>query len=486
MRTDSWFLKLVTFAGMFFASGVVVDGGAGGDGGDGGSGGDGGQGGGDGEGEVEIVEEGDQGGEADEAEPEGEEPEDLTDDDEEIGDDGDDGKAQAARKATEKAVKAALEKLHAADPASAKLLRKTFYQQETTINGYRNVFPTPIAAREAYDLIEVSGGEAGIAKNKRDADSFASELNMIAKGEPAIIDELAKDAPQGLVKLTPYIVDRFRQVADEETVDRFAAGIMAPYFKDKGIIDGVRRAAELIGDGKGEDAYKKVVEIYNWLRGVESLAAKKAEVRDSGRNSEIDRREQELNQREQREYHGRVGQTVTRRMNTIIEKHLSPYLRDALKAKRGLTTEQRRDLTQGVFNRIARILERDDTYQDRFRELLETGDLARIDRYVSSQLGLKIRKAVRGEWQSRGFAGGNISRRATDKRGAGVTRNGQGGGGQGNGNRIVLGRKPEGSQIDWSKDKSRMRYTGRMINGIHMGEATLKDGKIVRWDWNRV
>ena len=72
-------------------------------------------------------------------------------------------------------------------------------------------------------------------------------------------------------------------------------------------------------------------------------------------------------------------------------------------------------------------------------------------------------RIVRQVWAESGFAGGKPRVRVAVGNGAGVAR-------------TIVGTKPKAEDIDWTKDRSRMRYMS--------GEATMKDGTIRRWDRN--
>lgn len=461
---------------LFFASTTtIVDGGAA-DAGDAGGGGDAGDAdsGLDGAGD-EAGDAGDsdaEGIETDEREVEGDEAADTEASDETEGRAGArDGKKEAD------AVKKALNKIREADPEAAKTLRSAFFKQEQALSGYRSAFKTPAEARAAFDVLESAGGEEGIGNLSNEANSYARELTAIAQGNPEILDELATDYPDGLEKLAQPFLSKLREIRPE-TYDRMSARFVTDALENMGdsgvsVISSIGRALELVADGKQQAAFDQLKLIRQWFADTKKFATTKPAEKN---NPAVDQRAQELERKEQAIYHGEVGKAVTSRMNTMVEKHLNPYLRDAIKAKRGLSMDQKKGLAQGIFDRLASALRADSKYQDRFKALLSEGDINKIDRYVSSQIDLRIRKAVRAEWHSRGFAGGTPSAKGKGAAAAnGAART------AGNGNSNVATRvsaKPQASEIDWSKDRNRSRYM--------LGQATLKNGKIVKWSWDQV
>lgn len=471
---------------LFFASTTtIVDGGAA-DAGDAGGGGDAGDAdsGLDGAGD-EAGDAGDsdaEGIETDEREVEGDEAADAEASDEAEGRAGArDGKKEAD------AVKKTLNKIREADPEAAKTLRSAFFKQEQALAGFRRAFKTPQEAMElteeigsltAYDTDgNVISGRDALPHLEREAKSYARELTAIAQGDAEIIDELAADYPDGLEKLAQPFLSKLREIRPE-TYDRMSARFVTDALENMGdsgvsVISSIGRALELVADGKQQAAFDQLKLIRQWFADTKKFAATKPAEKN---NPAVDQRAQELERKEQAIYRGEVGKAVTNRMNTMVEKHLNPYLRDAIKAKRGLSNDQKKGLAQGIFDRLASALRADSKYQDRFKALLSEGDVNKIDRYVSSQIDLRIRKAVRAEWHSRGFAGGTPSAKGKGAAAAnGAART------AGNGNSNVATRvsaKPSADQIDWGKDRNRSRYM--------RGEATLKNGKVVKWSWDQV
>jgi hypothetical protein len=440
--------RLTLFCGLFFASsGVAVgDGGAGGDEGAGGE--EGGAGAGD-EGA------GDQGAEGAESEQgaigEGEEAGE--------GEEGEEGaedrklgpQAQAAE------VKKALEKIRAADPESAKTLRKAFFKKEQEIGGYRKSFKTAAEASEAHDLLEIHGGADGIAELKQQTDDYVNELLGMERGDPALIENMARDFPKGLIKLAPMALEKLRTL-DAPAYERTIAKHMVSALKDKGVANTISRIGELIADGKQEPAFQLAKQLKDWIASVESFALTVAKDEPNERDKEIAERERGVQTREQKIFYGQVHSAVLSRQQNIIDKALGSYLK-----QRKLTPEQRQELSSGIRGRIARALEADDRYQDRLKALLEKGDVQAVTRFIADHTQQRVAKAASREWTARGFAGDTTKRAA----------------GGGSGAAAAVGSKPASDQVDWSKDPRKLRYIGDGVTG----EYTDKKGNVHRFKW---
>ena len=368
---------------------------------------------------------------------------------------GEEAEGAPKRLITEKDVTKSLEELKKTNPRIAGELRKAYFDSKK----FREFFQNPAAAQQAHELLETVGGEEGIGSMQGEVQEYAQELTGMAQGDPKLIDELAADFPDGLAKLTPVALDKL-QSANPAAYDRTMAKHMARIFRDKNVTNVVRRAIELTQDGKGQQVFDTLSRLQQWMTGIEDLASKEPETRsaDDPKQKEIQQREETLNQREQRIFTSTVAKQVTTSMNRIIEKHLAPLMKG-----RKLTLEQKQELASGTSSRIAAALKSDTVYQRRLKALLEQGDVAKIDRFVSSHVEQRAAKAAQAKWTASGFSGTKAAA------------NGAGGGQR---TRTITGKKPSSADIDWTKDPRRERFAN--------GEATLKNGTVAKWDWDKV
>jgi hypothetical protein len=239
---------------------------------------------------------------------------------------------------------------------------------------------------------------------------------------------------------------------------------MAKAMAERGFTRSVERVFELIGDDKKQAAQDLAGKLIEWIRGVEQFGKAPTANADKEAMSEVEQRAAEVAQREENIFRGQVGGEITRTMKRIISRHLTPLLKG-----RNLTLQQKQDLAGGIFSHISGSLQKNQTYQERFRSLLDNHDAVGANRYAGSQVDRIAKKAVQTVWANRGFASAGVRRAAANgNRGAG-----------GASGPAVMGKKPSADKIDWDKDRSKMRYMA--------GEATLKKefgGKIVRWDRN--
>lgn len=456
---------LPLMASFFFASTAVIPGGDGGAGDTGDTGGgDAGDAGDVGEGDAADAGGDGTGGEGDSADDSGDVGGEESDDTGES----ESADGQSTPKTRTEAVKKALEKLRESDPETAKLLRKEFFKQKQDIRGYKESFRTPAEAIAARDLIESIGGETGIAEMQGEVKEYANELSSMAEGNPRIVDDLARDFPKGLVKLTPHAVSRLKQIDAAAYTQRIAApGTVDVLNMTAGSLNGstplhaMDRLIELIADGKQDAANGMAKALRQWAADVTAYArvaeTRRGEIDDDDPDRKaLNAERAEVQTEKQRIFTQQVSTSIMSRLNRVVEQHLAPYLK---KAK--LTPEQRKSTNNAVRNRITKMLEREPKYQTPFKAALEKGDIRAIERLVGSWANIKAKKAMPAEWAERGYGG-------TKTNGA-------------SGERAVpsVSSKPKMEDVDWSKDPRRLRYTGDGITG----EYTDKNGNVRRFKW---
>jgi hypothetical protein len=446
----SLFAKLSVFLGMFFASTTVVPDGGGDVADDSGGGGDDG-----GDDAGDGGDQGDEGGEGEEAASDetGDEGDEETD--EEAG--GGEVEKPDTRAVSAAQIKKAIDELKKIDPKVAEIARRGIYE-----NGdYRRAVGSVAQARELADTFESLGGHEGIADMQQEVGDYAQELTSMAQGDPSVIEDLARDFPGGLVKLVPHAVDKL-QTVDPGAYEHLAARIVSGTFQDKGVASRMDRLAELISDGKQREAFELTKQIREWMSAVKGIAGQRPQSREETPEARQARETLEAaNTKEMNIFRGQVAGVVIKGMNEAITKALAPQIK-SLK----LTTPQKDALQNRVRTRLASVFERDDRYQDRMAQLLRAGDINAIRRFLRGRLDRNmVRKAV-----ARELALGNFRVKRAPAAAASA------GGSNASGTVLKVAKKPTPDQIDWSRDRGRMRFT--------KGEATLKNGKTVRWNWD--
>jgi hypothetical protein len=357
------------------------------------------------------------------------------------------------------AVKKALNAMRATDPKAAGELRKMYFEGQQ----YRQSFATPAEAQAAKDLIEIEGGAEGITKNKQEADAYAGELARYASGDTGAIDDLAKNYPESLAKFAPYGLEKLRQINQPAYLRTMAAEI-SHVFNERGVRATFNQLVKVISAG-GEGAQQRALEtaktIGDWLDGCDKIAAEQREApKYDKEREEIDKGKKEIADEKHNIYMGQVSKASLTRMNQVISKAMTEQM-----GKVKLDDGQKKGFYKDIFDSISSTLEGNATYQSQLKSLIKKGNIQEIARFVESHTKQQVGKAAAAAWKARGFDGG-------------VRRTAPGGGNGAPAGTIRLSKKPDASQVDWSKDRDRSQFM--------TGRATLLNGKKVTWEWDAV
>ena len=453
---------LLPFRGLFFASTSAIPDLGGGDAGDagGGAGDSGGtdDGGTTDDGSVSDVVEDDG-----ESILEGDQGEEETTEEEEAGTD-EEGEAAKA-KGAKPTVESALNKLRKVDPKSADVLRREHFQ-----NVQYRMAGTPQEVQSMKDFIMLHKGEEEITAKIEQGDRFADELIMVRDGDPQIVKDIAMESPEGLMKLAPSVLQECQRI-DPKKFDAMMARPMARIMREYGVTPLMQQVSRFIKAGQQKEAFDAVAELIGWVSTVEQLAEQSQEQPLTDREKQLQERERGIESEKTKIYQGEVGKVSVQRTNSAISKHLTPLINDAKKKGIVLTLEQKQDVATGVYTEIANSLKANTTYQRQMKAFYQRqAPPEEIAEYVEGHVQRLAEQASKKVWERKGWAA-RMGRSATKPGATG-----------GNGQRpsaVMISAPPKPENIDWSKDPSRARFMG---DG-RVGEATLRNGKVVRFKW---
>jgi len=345
-------------------------------------------------------------------------------------------------------IKNAFEKLKAADPRAAADLRKSYYSLQQQIT-------------EAKELLELHGGEDGIANLKQEAEEYASTLSKVAQGDPAVLDEVIADSREGFLKLASASIDKMR-VLDPVAYDRTLAPHLLSTLERTGVSQTFDVVAQFIRAGDGQGALEAISKAIEWRDQLGKFAKENQQktADNDPREMQLKTEKESIAKEKAEFYQGQINAAVTSTINTDLSKHLTPLLKG-----KTLTPQQKQGIVSDAYTEIAKTIRAQERTQAQIAAFRKQNKPAEeIARFLSSKITARdaegrslASRAVNTAWQGRGF-GSAPSRTA----------------GQPTGVQNVT-KPPESSTIDWTKDRSRERHMS--------GEATLKNGRIVKWNW---
>jgi hypothetical protein len=345
------------------------------------------------------------------------------------------------------------------------------------------------AIRAQKAAIDALGGEEGIDNLNSEVADYRKEIDQFAQGDPGLIEQLYEGDPKGVVSAAQNILELLG-AKNMEQLDTVLLPHLANRLQQVGFVDYLVKAAGFCKEGKGQEAYDTLAELGKWWSNLKKDAdgiSQGRKQRDP-REEEFQRRGQEADRREREFYDSQINTEVTRHNNTAIRRISAELIRDAKLKGEGL-----RDWEQNLLSRVLDTMRKDKAFQSRAKQIKAKGDVAATSRFINDKF-MEVLPTVFRAYKNLRFpaiaAKKSSSAAATNKGGtasggamggkAGAGTSGNGAGGSGGG-ALLVQTLPKRDQIDWTKTTDAMYHIGRGT-----GEAVLKDGKRVKWDWTTV
>lgn len=307
-------------------------------------------------------------GEGEEAEPE---PEDLETD---------------GRRIDDKTRKA-IAKLKKVDPLAAKAVAEAYFRE----NAYKKQFPTVQAARAAKATLDSLGGDEGITALQGEVESFRTEIKQMANGDPELIGQLYESDPRGLELSTGASI-KFIGSKDADAFDRVVIPPMVTRLEKAGMYTSIPALLKLIQDGKGQEAYDLTLEIQKWLSDAKSMQKEQMDLagRKDPEREAVAREREELATQKTKMFDDATGVDVNRMNNTALKRAIDPLFRE-LK----LDADGRREFTNGLQQRIWKMMKEDSTFQMQQRAIAKKGDVQERAEFISGKFQELLPEAFR-------------------------------------------------------------------------------------------
>lgn len=361
-----------------------------------------------------------------------------------------------------KEVQAALKALKDLNPGNIKAvntLRQAYFAEQH----YLKAFPTPAAAHSAKAALELVGGSEGIAGLQSQIAAGEQMDASLEQGDPAVLDDVIKDFPEGFKKLAPHVLDRLQTLdptAYAKTVQPHAYGLLEAAGLGQ-VISSMQQALE----GNNVAQVKELLgKTQAWLDGQKQKAGERQNQPDPER-AKFDTERQKFQQEKEQAFRGDIGRQTVTHQNEVMTKSLSPYLKG-----KNLSSEAKTDLADGINREIAKLLKSNTAYQSQVKAMLgaRTRDQGKIVSYINAAVDEATPKAVKSVWDRR--YGAVPVTKAAPKPGTLGAKPTSGG-------VVKLPTKPNRADVDWEKDPSRMLF---ITNKAFMKTGPYK-GRQVTW-----
>jgi hypothetical protein len=285
-----------------------------------------------------------------------------------------------------------LKQLKALNPKLEKSIRGAFF----ALNSYKEVFPGGIQeAKQFKTELQQFGGFDGI-KSIQESSAKLQEIDgKIEKGDPSVVDGMAEMLPvEAYPAIAGKLLDTFG-AKDAEGYQRMMSGIIANTFDQSGIPFHLQRIADFIQFGKADEAVKLLGEIGKWANGFRELANQKPQPKAVDPNAEkFAQREQELNQREQKQFTETVSNDIATWSKSRVLSEAAPFLKG-----RKLNADQTEALEAKALTKVRNSLMGNENFKNSYAKFFNAKDRDGLLKFVKAETDKLLPGAVKDSFR---------------------------------------------------------------------------------------
>jgi hypothetical protein len=381
------------------------------------------------------------------------------------GSEGDESEKSDGRQMPAK-LRSLLKELQAKDPKLAKELKGSYF----TAKSFQTVFASPKEAAKAKGVIESLGGEEGIQAIERERTEWTNVDSQLANGDPQLIENIARDNPEGFAKLAPAVIAQFHQ-ADPEGYNRVMAAVFHNTFQQRGgLLDTLASVQRCLEMGKTAEAAQILSQIEAWGNGFEKTANSAPTVKKQDpERVKLDQERAEFQKQKLTSFNQSVAKDYNAYTKTAITKQLDGYLKG-----RKIDAEDFATLETNVMGEIGKILNQDKDFKGQLAKFQKAFDGDGISRLVKSRTDKLLPDAVKKVYGVFSRLGGGTPQ----KKAATTDKANKPGAKPGNVTPVApkgfvtVNRMPKANEVD----NARTTWEMKMNN-----QAILRNGKKVTW-----
>ena len=338
----------------------------------------------------------------------------------------------------------------------AKSLKDLFFQNKAL----RDKFPGGIKeVEERIAAFDKFGAPEELATLQADAKILEDIDNKWQAADPSFIDELASLNADSFKKLMPVGLNKFSQV-DPEGYQRVMSGILSTTLTQAKLGDQLYLINYALSKGDADEAKRLVQGISQWMQGLEE-SAKSVPAPADNKNPELDQRAAALEEREAEIF----NRSLASDYNGWRDSQISSTL-NKLTNGRKIDPERMEIFQDRVIRELVKMHPAD--FQDNWQRLYSKGDKDALLKYVKSQDGANISKAV-SKVHALLFPSNGVKKAPVTT--PAPTPNAK----PAEAGWVKIASRPNPQEID----RGRGRTTDEMI---FSGKAILRSGKKVMWD----
>lgn len=371
------------------------------------------------------------------------------------------------------ATRTAISKLKKVDPAAAKRVADTYFSNQRLLQeaGAKNTSEAVKLIRAQKATIEALGGEDGITELQSKVEDYDREIEQFANGDPGLVKQLIDANPEAMVTnaqtALQLLSERDPVLFDEALLPAFVARLKTANFKPT-----IDHLLGLVREGKGQEAFDVLTGMSGWWDTLEANNKKRMETKQQTdpRMEELNRREQDLTQKEQQQYTRDIERDLNRLNNSATTKVVEGFFKDMRIQLGG-----KRRFIGALNSEVYTMMKDDKSFQRQIKAIRARGNAHETAEFAAQKFAEylpTVFKRLRNEMYP-GYKGGAKKVASATTNGAAQKATAT------NSVRVnaVAGKRPDRDDIDWTKTSEPMFMTGK---------AMLKNGKMHTWSWKDV
>ena len=340
---------------------------------------------------------------------------------------------------------------------------KFLYDTSGKARGYEQQFPTVREAREVKALLEAVGGREGVQQMQATLSEIEQVDQALSAGDPSVVERMWEEAPDGMPKLMPALLDKFAQAKPQE-YERFIAPRSIGYLDNAGFPQAFDRMVQLYDAGKTEDAQAIRNELIQWVTG------NRQQAQQQQADPEVERLRAELAKRDEGQEQQKNESAINEVINyagPAIDRVAAPII-----GKFGFTKDDLSAFRRAVWNHLQDTRNEHPDYKTIGPAKIRQGRdkwVAYANRWTDDNAEASIRAVLKTPPWPR-IASAKTPVAAVTKSPAQVS--------------VQQGKEPAPSEIDYSsKGLQAARKAGFKDLGdmLLSGQAPMKSGGIRRW-----
>ncbi len=282
------------------------------------------------------------------------------------------------------AIKKALSTVKAVDPATAKILKSNYYENQEV----RAAWGTPAEAVAAKAMFDEIGGKEGIQEIESERQEWHEIDEAFAEGKPEFVKGLAETNPEAFLKVAPHVLNEFATRAPEQYA-YYTNKVTLNTMSNLGLTtDALAAAYERYKDNP--QAQSIIAEMHNALYGLGKNAAEFEQKRTDPREEALKQKETQFEQRRRADFE--TG--VETQAKSYLASKIQPEI-DRIVAGRKVDPDAMKGYQDMVNREVEKRLGAIPGFSEKLEAYYRTGDSKKSVDYVTAQYNRILPEAAK-------------------------------------------------------------------------------------------